>query len=96
MRGTATLGVSAAAAFVVLSGGSASAQTWNGTTSNDWTVGTNWTPNTVPVAGVAVVIDTVSPNPTVLGVSAGASGATGNITVGQSGTGNLTIRTAVR
>lgn len=32
----------AALALAALTAGPAAAQTWTGTTSNDWTVGTNW------------------------------------------------------
>ena len=40
----------------------AEAQTWNGASDTNWAVGTNWTPNGVPVAG-----DTVSINNGALG-----------------------------
>lgn len=94
--GTARLlsGVGVAALVIAtLSASPAIAQTWTGTTSNDWTVGTNWTGGTVPAAGT-VVINTNSPNPTVLGVSGPAVGTTGQLIVGNLGgsTGNLTIQ----
>lgn len=86
-------GVGAAALLIALSAGSATAQTWTGNTSNDWTVGTNWSTSTVPVAG-AVHIGTTSPNPTVLGVGGPAAGTTGDLYVaGTTGLfGNLTIQ----
>lgn len=94
--GTAKLlsGVGVAAlALAALSASPAMAQNWTGTTSSDWTVGTNWVGGAAPVAG-AVVIDTTSPNPTVLGVGGPAVGTTGQMIVGNSpGTfGNLTIQ----
>src|SRR3954454_13664213 len=78
------LSVSSAAAQVV----------WNGTTSTDWTAGTNWSGGAAPIAGNVVNINTASPNPTVLGVGGAAVGTTGNILVGVTGgsTGNLTIQ----
>ncbi|WP_244431412.1 autotransporter family protein [Bradyrhizobium yuanmingense] len=62
--------------------GSAAAQTWTGATSNDWTVGSNWNTGTVP-AGGAVTIG--SPANVVLGVTSGATGTSGSITVGDPG-----------
>ncbi|WP_247801333.1 autotransporter outer membrane beta-barrel domain-containing protein [Bradyrhizobium sp. 191] len=68
-----------AAALSMLLPGATAAQTWTGATSNDWTVGTNWTGGTPPVAGGAV---NIAPGSTVvLGVNPGAVGATGNMTV---------------
>lgn len=86
-------GVGLAALAAALSASPAMAQNWTGTTSNDWTVGTNWVGGSVPVAG-SVVIDTTSPNPTVLGVGGPAVGTTGGMIVGNTpGTfGNLTIQ----
>jgi outer membrane autotransporter protein len=78
-----------AALLAVLSAGSAAAQTWTGATSNDWTVGSNWSSGTVPVAGGNVIINTDS-NP-VLGVSGPATAATGNFNIGSAGTDSLTI-----
>ncbi|MHB0766844.1 autotransporter family protein [Bradyrhizobium sp. 5.13L] len=71
--------------------GSASAQSWTGTTSNDWTIGSNWSGGAVPIAGNVVNINTTSPNPTVLGASGAAVGATGSIFLGGSSS-NLTIQ----
>jgi fibronectin-binding autotransporter adhesin len=82
-----------ATALTALSAGSAAAQNWTGTTSTDWTAGTNWSGGAVPIAG-NVNINTTSPNPTVLGVGGAAAGTTGNIVVGGTAgsTGNLTIQ----
>ena len=84
----------AAAVLIVLSPRSASAQSWTGTTSNDWTVGSNWSGGAVPIAGNVVTINTTSPNPTILGVGGAAAGATGQLTVGNTtgSFGNLTIQ----
>lgn len=70
----------------------ASAQTWTGTTSSDWTVGSNWSTGTVPTGNVT--ISTSTPNPTVLGVSGPATAAMGILTMGAtaSGTSVLTIQ----
>ncbi|WP_441240193.1 autotransporter family protein [Tardiphaga sp. 768_D3_N2_1] len=78
---------------MALSVGSVAAQSWTGTTSNDWTAGANWSGGVVPIAG-GVTIDTTSPNPTVLGVTGPAAGTTGNISVGVNtgSTGSLTIQ----
>jgi outer membrane autotransporter protein len=89
------LASASAAALTALSAGSAAAQVvWTGTTSNDWTVGTNWSGGAAPTGASTVNIDTTSPNSTVLGVGGAATGATGNITVGVTGagSGNLTIQ----
>lgn len=83
----------ASAALIAPFAGSAAAQTtWTGTTSTDWTVGTNWSGG-VPTAGV-VNITTLSPNPTVLGVNGPATGATGNLFVSSAvgGSASLTIQ----
>lgn len=65
------------AALTSLSAGSASAQTWNGATSNDWTVSANWSPTTVPTSSTSVQI--VSGGTAVLGVNGAASGATSSL-----------------
>ena len=66
----------------------AHAQTaWTGATSTDWFTAGNWTTG-VPAGGVITTIDTVTPNATIIG----AAGAQANaLTVGSSGTANLTI-----
>ncbi|WP_246553945.1 autotransporter outer membrane beta-barrel domain-containing protein [Bradyrhizobium ottawaense] len=88
------LASAAAAALIALSPRSASAQSWTGTTSSDWTVGSNWSGGAVPIAGNLVNINTTSPNPTILGVGGAAAGATGRLTVGNTtgSFGNLTIQ----
>ncbi|MGY8635249.1 autotransporter outer membrane beta-barrel domain-containing protein [Bradyrhizobium sp. 14AA] len=72
--------------------GAAAAQTWTGATSNDWTVGTNWLGGAAPIAGGAVNI--VSGSTVVLGISPGATGATGTMTIrtAAGGTTSLTIQ----
>jgi outer membrane autotransporter protein len=81
------------AAVAALSAGSAGAQTWTGTTSSDWTIGTNWSGGTAPTGASAVIIATTSPNPTVLGVGGAATGATANFVIGTVGnSGDLTIQ----
>ena len=62
---------------------------WTGAVSNDWFNAGNWNAG-VPALPTNAIIDTVSPNPTV--VAASGVGTALNLTVGQSGTGNLTIR----
>ncbi|MDP3158811.1 MAG: autotransporter domain-containing protein, partial [Reyranella sp.] len=61
---------------------------WTGTTSTDWFVAGNWSAG-VPTGGVNTTIDTITPNPTVVG-AAGAQAST--LFVGFSDTGNLTIQ----
>jgi len=81
-----------ATALTAISAGSASAQTWTGATSNDWTVGSNWSTGTVPTGGVGITINrTAGP---VLGVGGPAVGATNTIGVGAAAgsSGTLTIQ----
>ncbi|QIG92895.1 autotransporter outer membrane beta-barrel domain-containing protein [Bradyrhizobium sp. 6(2017)] len=80
------------AALAALSPRSAAAQAWTGATSNDWTVGSNWSTGTAPVAGGAVAIG--SGANVVLGVAPGATGTTGNFSVRPiaGATANLTIQ----
>lgn len=85
------LASASAAALIALSTASASAQSWTGTTSNDWTVGSNWSGGVVPIAGNGVNINTTSPNPTVLGIGGAAVGATGSLFLGGSSS-SLTIQ----
>ncbi|WNV09578.1 autotransporter outer membrane beta-barrel domain-containing protein [Tardiphaga sp. 709] len=87
------LASASAMVLMALSAGSAAAQSWTGTSSSDWTAGTNWSGGVVPIAG-SVTIDTTSPNRTVLGVTGPAAGTTGNISVGVNtgSTGSLTIQ----
>jgi T5SS/PEP-CTERM-associated repeat protein len=77
------------ALLTALSAESASAQTWTGATSNDWTVGSNWNGGTVPGGGAGVTISTGSG--VVLGVNGAASGATGGLIIGGTSAG-LTIQ----
>ena len=71
----------------------ASAQVWKGTTSNDWTVGSNWSTGTAPSGTATVTINTNSPNPAVLGVSGAATATIGNLQMGTvTGTSALTIQ----
>lgn len=82
----------AVAAIAVLIAEPASAQFWNGNTSNDWTVGSNWSNNTPPVGG-SPVINSSANHPTVLGVSGAATGTVGSILIGGAGqTASLTIQ----
>ncbi|MBR0692741.1 autotransporter outer membrane beta-barrel domain-containing protein [Bradyrhizobium lablabi] len=70
---------------------SAAAQTWTGATSNDWTVGSNWTGGTAPAGGAVSI---ASGSTVILGVSGPATGTTGTINVRASAgaTTNLTIQ----
>jgi T5SS/PEP-CTERM-associated repeat protein len=61
---------------------------WTGTISTDWFTAGNWSAG-VPTAVNSPIIDTVTPNATVLGTTGGAAQ---NLTVGQSRTGMLTIQ----
>ncbi|WP_414463009.1 autotransporter outer membrane beta-barrel domain-containing protein [Hyphomicrobium sp. DY-1] len=68
----------ASAALVVAFAGPAEAQTWTGATSNDWTVGSNWSAGTAPAGGA------VSIGPAgivVLGIQGGATGTAGSVTI---------------
>jgi fibronectin-binding autotransporter adhesin len=86
-------GVSAGAMVMCGWSASASAQVWKGTTSTDWTVGSNWSTGTAPAANATVTINTNSPNPTVLGVSGAATSTIGALQMGAAaGTSALTIQ----
>jgi len=67
---------------------SAQAETWTGASSTDWFTTGNWSPNTIPTGASTVVIDTVTPNATVINAFSATSGF---LSVGQFGTGALTI-----
>ncbi|MCW5693121.1 MAG: autotransporter-associated beta strand repeat-containing protein [Pseudolabrys sp.] len=96
LRGSERIGrrlVSAGASIAVLmalSAGSATAQQWTGASSNDWTDGANWNGGTVPTSPSAVTIN--SSNPAVLGAGGAASGSTGNLFVGDTTSGSLTVQ----
>ncbi|PUA77333.1 hypothetical protein DB771_08575 [Burkholderia sp. AU29985] len=71
----------------------ATAQVWHGTTSSDWTVGSNWSTGAAPSGTATVTINTNSPNPTVLGVSGAVNSTIGNLQMGTAtGTSALTIQ----
>ena len=77
------------AAALLAATSSTHAQTnWIGATSSDWFTARNWSAG-VPTAGTNAIINTVSPNPTVV-ASPGVEAL--NLTVGQNGTGELTIQ----
>ncbi|MBR0895930.1 autotransporter outer membrane beta-barrel domain-containing protein [Bradyrhizobium tropiciagri] len=80
------------AALSALMPGSAAAQSWTGATSNDWTVGSNWSGGTAPVAGGAANI--VPGSNVVLGVNPGATGTAASLNVRDlaGGATNLTIQ----
>ncbi|MBO4227924.1 autotransporter domain-containing protein [Bradyrhizobium neotropicale] len=62
---------------------------WGGANSTDWFDPTNWLQTAVPTSGDNAGIDTTASNPTVIG-TAGAQA--GNVYIGQTATGELTIR----
>ncbi|MBX9826346.1 MAG: autotransporter domain-containing protein [Xanthobacteraceae bacterium] len=80
---------------LLLSSGPVQAQTqWTGATSTNWFTAGNWNPAAVPGAATDVQINTITPNPTVIGqagaqavgISIGsATGNVGNLTVTGSG-----------
>lgn len=61
---------------------------WVGNASNDWFTGGDWNPQAVPNAADAVIIDTTSPNSTVIN---GATAASHSVSVGDANNGSLTI-----
>ena len=69
----------------------ATAQTWTGNASNDWTTPGNWSGGAVPTNGT-VTISTTSPNHTVLGVAGAAVATSGGLIVGNAASGSLTIQ----
>ncbi|PAY04035.1 hypothetical protein CK489_32605 [Bradyrhizobium sp. UFLA03-84] len=80
------------AALSALAPGSAAAQTWTGATSNDWTVGSNWSGGAAPTSGTSPNI--VAGSTVVLGVNPGATSTTGNMAIRDvaGGTTSLTIQ----
>jgi T5SS/PEP-CTERM-associated repeat protein len=84
------LTTTAVMALLSASIGSTRAQTnWTGAQSTDWFTAGNWTAG-VPTGVTNAIIDTVS-KPTVVGTHT-PGGTAQNLTVGQSGSGNLTIQ----
>lgn len=63
---------------------------WDGSGSNDYNNAANWSQNAVPTESSAVVIDDETNAPVVDGE--GTVAAAGNLSVGEAGTGRLTIR----
>ncbi|MPZ32946.1 MAG: hypothetical protein GEV13_18475, partial [Rhodospirillales bacterium] len=86
----ATVSVAALGLALAATSSPAQAQTsWTGSTSSDWFDATNWNPGAVPTASSEVVLDTVTPNPTVVN----APGAVADILrVGPNNTGTLIIQ----
>jgi fibronectin-binding autotransporter adhesin len=82
-------GVSCAALALSLSL-PAAAQNWTGTTSTDWTDGTNWDSGVVPTSPSSVTID--GGLPSILGVSGAATGSSGALSIGIAGVGSLAIQ----
>jgi fibronectin-binding autotransporter adhesin len=64
---------------------------WDGSTSSDWFTGSNWDTNAAPTAADDAILNTIVPNPTVIG----AAGAVADVVdVGGAGTGMLTVNGA--
>lgn len=79
------------AALTALSAGSAAAQVaWTGAANTDWTNAANWSGGVVPASPTAVTIDSL--NPAVLGAAGAAAASTGNLFVGETSPGSLTIQ----
>ncbi|WP_080418460.1 autotransporter outer membrane beta-barrel domain-containing protein [Burkholderia ubonensis] len=76
---TVVAGVSAGALVSICWASPAGAQVWKGTSSSDWTVGSNWSTGAVPTSAGTVTINTNSPNPTVLGFSGPATATIGTL-----------------
>ena len=62
---------------------------WQGTVTDNWFNSLNWNPNSVPVAGTNVIINTWSPNPTTIAVA--TTPDLGAIQIGETGNGELFI-----
>jgi fibronectin-binding autotransporter adhesin len=88
---TQILAAASVATIALLVAAPAAAQTaWTGSTSNDWTDASNWS-NGLPDSSDGTTINSGIANPTVLGVSGAATGATNGLIL--SGTaGSLTVR----
>ncbi|WP_080434935.1 autotransporter outer membrane beta-barrel domain-containing protein [Burkholderia ubonensis] len=89
---TVVAGVSAGALVFICWASPAGAQVWKGTTSSDWTVGSNWSTGTAPAGNVTINVQ--APNAAVLGVSGPGTAAIGTLAVGNGvgTTGALTIQ----
>lgn len=68
---------------------SAGQMEWTGTQSPSWFIGTNWSPVGPPGGSDDVIIDTINPNSTVIGLAAANARS---LRVGDTGTGQLTIQ----
>ncbi len=79
------------AVIALLASTPASAQIadWRGLATENWFNDVNWNPEAIPAAGINVIIDTTSPNPTTL--AGAATPSLGAVQVGPSGTGDLLI-----
>ena len=69
-------------------GGAWGQTVWTGTTSTDWNTAGNWSTNAVPTSADDTVIDTQTPDQTILN---GGTGAANTLTVGQAGSSALTV-----
>src|ERR1700754_3338009 len=76
LRNSSFLKALLATTALAAAGVPASAQTvtWTGVNSNNWFDAGNWAPAVVPTAADAVVINTISPNTTVINANAVAGG----------------------
>ena len=72
--------------------GTAQVAHWQGGVSENWSTAGNWSPAAVPGAGVNVLINTWSPNPTTL--SGTATPDLGAIQIGETGQGDLWVVSA--
>ncbi len=89
---TRRLAGAAVTTLAILLAGPAMAQVWTGSTSNDWTVGSNWSGGVVPGV-VGITIGTSAANPTVLGVSGAQTVGTAGLLIGSAGTtASLTVQ----
>jgi outer membrane autotransporter protein len=75
--------------LVALGSGGALADDWEGAVSTDWFNAGNWNSGSIPTAVTDVNVDTVRPNPTVVGAAGAMSG---NLLIGSRTFGRLTIR----
>ncbi len=82
-----TTALACACGYLAFSNFAEAAETWSGNNSTDWFTSGNWS-TTVPTSSDNVTIDTITPNPTVVGAP-GAQAA--DVSVGFTGNGDLTI-----